>query len=78
MRRSGSFTRSLAAAGEYTVFGWDDARMGTELASSQDIHARAVQFEAPGGLLLLAVALAACRRQSPMPAAREKQPAGTS
>jgi len=40
---------AIASAGEYTVFGWDDTRNGTELAPSQDIFARAVQFKALGG-----------------------------
>jgi hypothetical protein len=39
---------AIASAEEYTVFGWDDTRNGTELAPSQDIFARAVQFKALG------------------------------
>ena len=39
---------AIASAEEYTVFGWDDTRFGTELAPSQDIFSRAVQFKALG------------------------------
>jgi hypothetical protein len=89
---------AIASAKEYTVFGWDDTRNGNELAPSQDIYSRAVQFKALGGgtsdtarnlaaamaglviagVLLLAVALAARRRQGPAPAVVEKTPAGVS
>ena len=40
---------AIASAEEYTIFGWDDTRNGTELAPSQDIFARSVQFKALGG-----------------------------
>ena len=40
---------AIASTEEYTVFGWDDTRFGTELAPSQDVFARAVQFKALGG-----------------------------
>jgi hypothetical protein len=73
---------AIASAKEYTVFGWDDTRLGTEQTPVQDIFTRSVQFAALGagsdtarnvaaamaglalaGLLLLAVSLAARRRQ---------------
>ena len=40
---------AIASAEEYTIFGWDDTRNGTEVAPTQDIFARAVQFKALGG-----------------------------
>jgi hypothetical protein len=39
---------AIASTKAYTVFGWDDTRNGTELAPSQDIYTRAVQFKALG------------------------------
>ena len=34
---------AIASTGEYTVFGWDDTRLGTDEAPVQDIFTRAVQ-----------------------------------
>ncbi|HTJ74840.1 MAG TPA: sialidase family protein [Acidimicrobiales bacterium] len=39
---------AIASVDEYTIFGWDDTRLGTELAPSQDIMVRSVQFKALG------------------------------
>ncbi|HEX2117965.1 MAG TPA: hypothetical protein VHF91_02180, partial [Acidimicrobiales bacterium] len=39
---------AIASAEEYTVFGWDDTRLGTEQTPIQDIFGRAVQFEVLG------------------------------
>jgi hypothetical protein len=40
---------AIASTEEYTVFGWDDTRNGTEATPLQDIYARSVQFKALGG-----------------------------
>ena len=40
---------AIASTGEYTMFGWDDTRLGTEQTPVQDVFARSVQFEALGG-----------------------------
>lgn len=39
---------AIASSKEYTVFGWDDTRLGSPATPTQDVFTRAVQFKALG------------------------------